>query len=276
MGRLTKQGIDYFSLDCQFENKVELYLLEKEAIGLAVMVTIWQLIYRNEGYYIPNGKDLYLLIKKRINTPLPEIESCIKLMIERDIFSKEKYEKYKILTSSGVQKRFFDAAKKKKQVRFCKKYLLISIDSYGNAIDSDGNAIDSVGKYTKVKVKEKVKVNKKRKKILKKENQLLTYLGKKITSENLTEHKNKITEFFNYRQTTKIKGKKQPYKTETGINGLFRALIASKEKWHDLDTCLDIAMEREWLIVEPEYYRPEHFKSNSQQKTKEQLLKEYS
>ena len=58
MGRLTKQGIEYFSLDCQFEDKLELFILEKEAVGLAVFITLLQLIYQNEGYYIVNGKDL--------------------------------------------------------------------------------------------------------------------------------------------------------------------------------------------------------------------------
>ncbi len=50
MARPTKQGIDYFPLDCQFDDKTEMYLIEKGVVGLCVMVTIWQMIYSGEGY----------------------------------------------------------------------------------------------------------------------------------------------------------------------------------------------------------------------------------
>ncbi len=36
MARPAKQGIDYFPLDVDFDDKIEMYLIEKEAVGLAV------------------------------------------------------------------------------------------------------------------------------------------------------------------------------------------------------------------------------------------------
>lgn len=159
MGRLTKQGIDYFSLDVEWDDKTEMYLIENEANGLAVLVTIWQLIFKNEGYYIMDNNDLYLLIKKRISLDIEVIKSCIDSAVKREIFDSELHKNYGILTSKGVQKRFFDAAKKKKEVRYNSNYLLINISVYENVKDSNGNLEKSDGNATKEKEEEKEKVN---------------------------------------------------------------------------------------------------------------------
>lgn len=152
MARPTKQGIEYFPLDCQFDDKIEMYLIEKEAIGLAVIITIWQLIYQNEGYYIEKNDDLLLLIKKRINVNINEINDCINVCIRRNIFEKKMYEQYNILTSKAIQKRFFDIAKRKKIVSYNIKYIINGVNVCNNAVNVCNNA-------TKEKVKEKVKVN---------------------------------------------------------------------------------------------------------------------
>jgi len=142
MGRLTKQGIDYFPLDVQFDDKSELYLIEKEAVGLAVMITLWQIIYQNEGYFINNSGDLHLLIKRRINVNINDINDCINAMLKRGILDARLYEKYGILTSKAIQKRYFDAAKRKKEVRVIMAFIVTNLDSYTNLINVDINNID--------------------------------------------------------------------------------------------------------------------------------------
>jgi hypothetical protein len=142
MGRLTKQGIDYFPLDVQFDDKSELYLIEKEAVGLAVMITLWQIIYQNEGYFINNSSDLHLLIKRRINVNINDINDCINAMLKRGILDARLYEKHGILTSKAIQKRYFDAAKRKKEVRVIRAFIVTNLDSYTNLINVDINNID--------------------------------------------------------------------------------------------------------------------------------------
>jgi len=142
MGRLTKQGIDYFSIDVQFDDKTELYLIEKEGIGLAVLITLWQLIYQNEGYYIKASDDIALLIKRRINVDINAINACIKTALKRGIFDANSYEKYNILTSKAIQKRYFDAAKRKKEVNVIKEIVLVSLTDYKNIINVNINGIN--------------------------------------------------------------------------------------------------------------------------------------
>lgn len=150
MARPTKQGVDYFPVDVQFDDKIELYLLEKESEGLAVLITLWQLIYQNEGYYIKNGKDLFLLIKKRTNVPINIIDSCINLLLDRGIFSKPLHKKHKILTSKAIQKRYFISASKKKIVYYNIDYIIKGIDVSENSVNVGRNA-------TKEEVEEDIK-----------------------------------------------------------------------------------------------------------------------
>ena len=140
MGRPTKQGVEYFSVDCTFDHKTNLYIVEMEAEGLAVLVVLWQMIYSENGYYIDIDDDLYLLIKKAINVDKNIVIECIKIMLKRNIFSAEKYDKHKILTSRAIQKRYFDYAKRKKVVLYDFNYILKGIDVGINSINVSKNA----------------------------------------------------------------------------------------------------------------------------------------
>lgn len=150
MARPTKQGIDYFPLDCQFDDKTQMYLIEKGAVGLAVLITVWQMIYVNEGYYIANNRDLHLLVKQRIDVDVNEVSECINICLFRNLFSEEKHKKYGILTSKATQRRYLEAAKKKKEIQFDVNYALIDVSDVENLVNVAGNA-------TKEEVEEKEK-----------------------------------------------------------------------------------------------------------------------
>lgn len=140
MARPTKQGIDYFPIDTCFDDKTEMYLLEKEAAGLAVLVTAWQLIYSNEGYYSPYNNDFILLTKKRVNVDINLIDECIMSAISRGIFDENLFNTYRILTSRAIQKRFFDAAKRKKSASYVSEFLLIGVNEYKNLVNVNINS----------------------------------------------------------------------------------------------------------------------------------------
>lgn len=157
MARPTKQGVDYFPLDVQFDDKVELLIAEAGSDALSVLVTIWQLVYQNNGYYVENGKDLFLLIRRRILLDIKTIEIIVNLSIDRGIFNKELHKKYNILTSRAIQKRYFEIAKRKRIVYVDNNYLCIGIDVCENFSYIEINASDNPLKV-KGKVKEEVKV----------------------------------------------------------------------------------------------------------------------
>lgn len=140
MARPTKQGIDYFPLDVDFDDAIEMYLLEKQGLGLAVLVTSWQLIYRNFGYYAINGSDFCLLIKKRISEDISSIKDCINACLIRGIFDETLHEQYGILTSRAIQKRYFDAAKRKQAAHYIPQFILIDVSVCENLVDVSINS----------------------------------------------------------------------------------------------------------------------------------------
>jgi Txe/YoeB family toxin of Txe-Axe toxin-antitoxin module len=156
MSRPTKQGIDYFPLDVQFDEKIELLIAEVGSDALSTLISIWQLVYQNNGYYVDNGKDLFLLIRRRIMLDVSLIEEIIGICIERGIFDGKLHDEYNILTSKAIQKRYFIAASRKKVVNVIKNYLLVGVNEYNNL---SLQQIDVCINSTKVEVEVDVEVD---------------------------------------------------------------------------------------------------------------------
>lgn len=139
MGRPTKQGVDYFPLDVNFDEKTEPYVAENEAVGHSVLIIVWGLIYQNHGYFAVNDKKFHLMVKRRVNVGIEDVKRYIDSMVEHGIFDKSLFEKFGVLTSRGIQARFFKASNKKKEVRYFEDFLLCKIDSGGNLVSDGGN-----------------------------------------------------------------------------------------------------------------------------------------
>ncbi len=165
MARPTKQGIDYFPLDTEFDDDLQLLIAETGAEGLGILITIWQAIYKGQGYYISYDKKFPLKIKQKCFSSVENIVNVVRNAIDVGIFDINMYENHRILTSRGLQKRYFAAARLKKQVEIIPKYMLINVSGVGNGVNVVGNGVNVVGNATKVKVKvkEKVKVKVKEK-----------------------------------------------------------------------------------------------------------------
>lgn len=146
-------------MDCDFDSKTKLYLLEKKGDGLAVLVTLWQMIYSSEGYYINHDDDLFLLVAQRINVDINVVDDCINACLRRQIFDEVIHSKHKILTSRALQTRYFEASTRKKKVFVNENYLLIPVDSYKNLVNVNINPVNVGINATNVNVKEDVNVN---------------------------------------------------------------------------------------------------------------------
>ena len=257
MARPTKQGIDFFSLDCNNDSKLELYIAEAGIESFGILISLWQMIYRDQGYYVKYNDDLVLLLRKHTLSSTITIEDAINKAINRDLFSKKHFENHGILTSSGIQKRYLDAAKRKKSINIDDKVIMVDINDYINPDNVNINLVDvgrnATKEKVKVKVKEKVKVNSLREKLEK-------YLQEKIIENNFIESKDKIFEFFNYRMDMKAQLK---YKTDFGINGLLRNLNGCREQGMIVSECIDIAMEKDWKTPDPSYFKNNNSSANN-------------
>lgn len=120
-------GLDYFGLDTVLDDKVELMEAKCGLAGFAILIKLWQKIYM-EGYYIDWQEDNAILFSRKINVELTLVNSVITECFVRTVFSKEMYDKYKILTSKGIQKRYLTTYKqlKRSYIPMDERYLLIN------------------------------------------------------------------------------------------------------------------------------------------------------
>ena len=116
-------GIPYFPLDVCIDDKIELIEAQFGLKGFAVIVKLYQKIYGGFGYYCEWTKDIGMLFSRRIGEDYMLVSDIVSASIKRGIFDKEMYEKYQILTSAGVQKRYFSAVSRRKQINVKNEYL---------------------------------------------------------------------------------------------------------------------------------------------------------
>lgn len=127
MARPQREGLDYFPIVTTFDDKIDLIIAEFGPEGLGIIIGLFQKIYSN-GYYMNWDEDtLMLFATKHINTDITRVNAVLMRSLDRNIFNKELYDKYNILTSSGIQKQFLKICKdcRRKSVQFIKDYCLI-------------------------------------------------------------------------------------------------------------------------------------------------------
>lgn len=164
MARPLKEGVDYFSLDCYMDDKIKMIQAEFGLKGFAIVVKLWQTIYREHGYYCEWNEEKKLLFASEEGADCGPglINEIVQACIRRDIFSKKLFDKYQILTSRGIQKRYLSITAKRKKAEMKKEYSLVevahnSINDDNNLVNVGKNQVNSVDN-TQSKVKES-KVN---------------------------------------------------------------------------------------------------------------------
>jgi hypothetical protein len=155
MARPTKQGLDYFPVDCNPDGKLEMFIAENGAEGLGILILLWEMIYKDEGYFIKYDDDLIIRLRKEALSSMETIVNVIGNAVKRTLFDVSMLDNFGILTSKGIQKRFFPAAKQKKTVCVFQELLLLDVSTYGNLVITHVNPIERLDNTTKEsKVKE--------------------------------------------------------------------------------------------------------------------------
>ena len=155
-----KLGLDYFPLDCHMDDSVRLIEAELGLSGFALVIKLWQEIYKGEGYYKRFDEDVQLLFSKEVNVSLEELKGFLDLALSRGIFDRALFEKYEILTSKGIQERYKQCTKKRKENGLKKEYSLIFEENDGRIEENSADFKQSKVKESKVK-ESKVKESKK-------------------------------------------------------------------------------------------------------------------
>jgi hypothetical protein len=160
MARPNKQGVDYFPLDVHLDDKFKFIEIKYKLEGFAILIKLFQKIY-SCGYWYKWTEDEALLFSDYIRTDAEVVNKVVNECLDRDVFDKEMYEKHHILTSKGIQKRYKEIVRRRKDVEVIVEYLLIDDISPVNDVINPSSSSQPDVKSTQSKVKEsKQKVNK--------------------------------------------------------------------------------------------------------------------
>ena len=144
----------------------------------SILICLLCNIYKDEGYYILWDEDLPFVIADTVGVSEGAVKEVLIKSLQVGFFDQKLYGKYKILTSSGIQKRFLIATYQRKETTIIPEYL---INCANNSINC---TINSINHSDNEQSKSKVKVNRKKRK--EKENN-------KETSPNGEEKKDELS-----------------------------------------------------------------------------------
>lgn len=127
MARPQKEGLEYFPIVTSFDEKIELIIAEYGPEGLGIIIGLFQRIYSNSYYMNWNEDTLLLFCSKHINAEKTKVNDVLIKCLDRNIFNRELFDQFGILTSSGIQKQYLKVCKdsRRKSVQFIKEYCLI-------------------------------------------------------------------------------------------------------------------------------------------------------
>ena len=135
MARTVKAGIPYFSHDVDMINdrKVRLLKATHGLIGYAIYIRLLEELYRDHGYYLHVNEEFNMLFCDDNNIDLNVYINVLNDCINRSLFDIFKFNDYNILTSERIQKNYFDATQRRKEVTFVNQYMLFEPLDYYNS-----------------------------------------------------------------------------------------------------------------------------------------------
>lgn len=139
-------GIPYVPLDCQLDEKFEYIEAEFGLQGFAIVVKLFQRIYGGHGYYCEWNDRVALLFAKRVcGVGGNVVREVVSAAIKERIFDEGMYKQYGILTSHGIQKRFSEVAKRRKQIFDRPEYVLVCCADFSDDVDISSENVCNSG-----------------------------------------------------------------------------------------------------------------------------------
>ena len=124
MARPIKTGLDYFPMDTIWDRKMKIFKAKYKLAGIGLITELFKTIY-SEGYFYPWDRDTRIIFADEHNIDELLLSEMVVFAIGNGLFSKHLFDKFNILSSSGIQKRYLNGALKRKRIVFHADFLLI-------------------------------------------------------------------------------------------------------------------------------------------------------
>lgn len=146
MARPSKNGLDYFPFDTDFfcDEKIVCVAGEHGDIGWIVALKLLVAIYRN-GYWLKWTEAVrYKMLLENGGLSGEKLDAIIGSLLKWGFFDRGLFEKEGVLTSRGIQRRYFSIARRRKEAD--RPFLLIS-ESSESSENSQPTAAEVTGHF---------------------------------------------------------------------------------------------------------------------------------
>lgn len=149
MARPYSEGrLQYFPMDCVMNDAMKLLEAEFGLTAFAVVVKLWQKIYAGRGYYCEWTREVALVFSQEVGVGANVVSEILSSAFKRGIFDRDLFDKYSILTSDGIQKRYFEAVKRRKRIEADSRFLLVKVaqmevNADNNPVNADNNLVNA-------------------------------------------------------------------------------------------------------------------------------------
>ena len=150
---MKSKAIDYFPFDTDFFDDDKIALVEGEfgCKGSYIAVRLLCKIYKTNGYFYQWGEDECLLFTKKLGAEfVPSLVSeVVNGLVRRSFFDKGVFDSFGILTSKGIQERYFFSVKRRSALVVKREILLVDlsklkiVDIFYENVNNSGENVDN-------------------------------------------------------------------------------------------------------------------------------------
>ena len=127
MSRNTKSGLEFFPVDIDIDQDDKVYYIVGQCgeIAFGRLLKLLAEIYR-AGYYKLWTEEEEIIFAGKKGIPLPELRTMVAAALHKRFFDPGLYERFQVLTSVGIQRRYLIAAERRKHLSMHQELLLVS------------------------------------------------------------------------------------------------------------------------------------------------------
>lgn len=154
MARPISKGISYFPLDVDFMQNLKIRKVI-QACGpnsIAIIMLLLGNIYGDEGYFMRWDEDVCFLITEALGVKDMYAREVVKKCLQVGLFDENLFNKYKIITSKGIQSRYFEITKRRRKVEVINQYLLVNVSETNDICPVDVNVAETLVNVTETLV----------------------------------------------------------------------------------------------------------------------------
>ena len=126
---MAGNAIPYFPLNCSLGMEMRFIEARFGIVGYGVVLKLWSHIYGGEGGYYCEWNDgiALLFATEEAHVDVSTVEEIVDAALQYRIFDRDMYARYGILTSHGIQTRYFEATKRRSLIKVVDAYLLVDV-----------------------------------------------------------------------------------------------------------------------------------------------------